>query len=81
MNFKIIFLIVALMLIGCTAPDRTKEALIKAGFTDIEIGGYDIFSCGEDDDFATKFTATNPAGLRVGGTVCCGILKGCTIRY
>ena len=69
------------MVVGCTSPDRTKETLTKAGYTDIEIGGYDLFSCGEDDDFATNFIANNPTGQRVSGTVCCGILKRCTIRY
>ena len=81
---KIILIIVAicLLVISCTAPDRTKETLEKAGYANIETGEYDLFSCGKDDTFATKFTADNPVGQRVSGTVCCGFLfKGCTIRF
>ena len=80
---KIVYLIlfVCLLVIGCTAPDRTNETLEKAGYTNIQVEGYDFFSCGEDDHFSTKFTADNPAGQKVSGTVCCGFLKGCTIRF
>ena len=79
---KIIFAVLIIFLLtGCTAPDRTKETLEKAGYANIETGEYDFWSCGKDDDFATKFTADNPAGQRVSGTVCCGFLKGCTIRF
>ena len=66
---------------ACTAPDRTRYTLEKAGFTDISLGGYSFFECGEDDHFATKFDANNSQGLRVSGTVCCGMLKGCTVRF
>jgi hypothetical protein len=67
---------------GCTAPDRTKRTLLKAGFTDVDVGGHAWFDCGEDDVFATEFTATNVNGQRVSGAVCCGfIAKNCTIRF
>jgi hypothetical protein len=33
------------------------------------------------DNFATGFTAKNPQGRQVFGTVCCGIMKACTIRF
>ena len=67
---------------GCTAPDRTYETLDKAGYKHIEVGGHSWFECGEDDTFATEFTAVNPSGRRVSGTVCCGLVaKGCTIRF
>lgn len=80
---KVIFIVIAMttFLAGCTAPNYSKDALEKAGFSNIEIGGYDFFACSKGDTFATEFTATNPLGKRVSGTVCCGIFKSCTIRF
>lgn len=31
--------------------------------------------------FQTGFVAKNPAGKRVEGVVCCGVLKACTVRF
>lgn len=70
-----------LLLLSCTSDKKTISTLEKAGFTDIEPRGYGIFSCSEDDFFQTNFAATNPQGMRVEGTVCCGLMKNCTIRY
>jgi len=66
---------------GCTSVDRTKETLEKSGYHDIHVGGFAPFSCGEDDTFRTKFRATNPTEQKVEGVVCCGVLKGCTVRF
>lgn len=67
---------------GCTNHDKTVETLSKSGYSEIVTGGYNIFSCGEDDTYSTNFTAKNPVGNVVSGTVCCGILfKGCTVRF
>lgn len=76
-----LLIMIILLLVGCTSPNRTKETLEKAGYSNIQVGNYDLFRCGEDDDFATQFEADNQAGQRVSGTVCCGLLKGCTIRF
>lgn len=70
-----------LLLSGCTAPNRAKETLEKGGYSNITIGDYDWFSCGKDDYFSNEFEAVNYLGQKVQGTVCCGILKGCTIRF
>jgi major membrane immunogen (membrane-anchored lipoprotein) len=78
---RLILFLSLMLLIGCTSSDRTTETLEKAGYTDIQTGGYDWFGCSEDDDFKTKFQANNPQGQMVSGTVCCGLLKGCTIRF
>lgn len=67
--------------IACTDDSRSAEALRKAGFTDIRLTGYSYFACGEDDAFRTDFVAKNPQGVDVSGTVCCGWLKSCTIRF
>ena len=78
-NFHIVF--AALLFVGCTAPDRTTETLEKSGYTDIQITGHSPFTCSNSDLFSTGFTATNPLDKRVSGTVCCGMLKSCTIRF
>ncbi|WNM70147.1 hypothetical protein [Myxococcus phage Mx1] len=78
---KIIGIAALVFWVGCTNPDRTRETLHRAGFTNVQTRGYDVWSCSDDDAYATKFTATNPAGQTVSGTVCCGILKNCTIRF
>lgn len=75
-------IVMLLCLCCCTDEDNSKRTLEDSGYTNIHIGGYSAFMCGEDDTFHTAFTATNPAGKVVSGTVCCGmLLKGCTIRF
>ena len=66
---------------GCTSEEKTRETLTAAGFRDIQVQGYALWGCSDSDDFATKFSATNPTGLIVNGVVCCGWLKSCTIRF
>lgn len=74
-------LILVALLAGCTAPDRARETLDNSGYTNIEIGGWAAFGCGESDTYKNHFTATNPNGKRVEGVVCCGLYKGCTVRF
>jgi hypothetical protein len=66
---------------GCTTEGPSRKALESAGFSKIELKGWSAFACSEDDTFRTKFEATNPAGARVAGVVCCGWWKNCTIRF
>lgn len=69
-------------LVACTNEDDAKRTLESAGFKDIQTTGYSPFACAEDDFSATGFSATNANGMRVKGTVCCGLVfKGCTVRY
>lgn len=75
------YLILIVLLASCTAPTRSEQTLRDAGFTDVKITGYSPFMCGQDDDFSTGFIAANPSGKAVEGTVCCGFMKGCTIRF
>ena len=74
-------LLVVLMLLACSAPDASREALVKAGYTDIETGGWTPMACSDSDTFTTTFRAKNPAGGQVEGVVCCGWMKRCTIRF
>lgn len=78
---KKLFFIIFVFLISCTNPQGTKELLEKEGYTDIEMTGYQLFSCSKDDVFHTGFKARNVRGLFVEGTVCEGIIKGKTIRF
>ncbi len=79
---KIAILTAALILAGCTDANTATKALNSAGYSEISTGGYSWFACGQDDFYATKFTATNPAGYKTSGVVCSGlIMKGATIRH
>ncbi|QRE00163.1 hypothetical protein [Burkholderia phage BCSR5] len=71
----------AAFLTGCTDSSKAKQTLEAAGYTDIQITGYDVFACSKDDTFHTGFTARNPRGQFVEGTVCSAWFKGATIRF
>lgn len=74
--------IIAAMDAGCGAGEDGKAALEADGFTNVELGERAWWGCARDDSFNSHFTATNPAGKRVEGLVCCGSLgKGCTVRF
>lgn len=73
-------LLLCILAVGCTAPDRSRTVLEGAGYTQIQFTGYGWFECSEDDTYRTKFKAVGPTGKAVSGTVCAGLLKGATIR-
>lgn len=76
-----LFLSLFFCLPGCTAPGKAQKALEAQGYTDIQLGGYSWAACSDDDTFSTAFEATSPSGQEnTKGAVCCGLLKGCTIR-
>lgn len=76
-----LYILLAAFTFSCTNPEGAKKALLDAGYTNVKTGGYDPFACGENDFYATKFSATSPNGKRkVTGCVCQGVLKGKTIR-
>lgn len=76
-------MILALCLLsGCvTGSDEASRTLVNSGFTSIQPGGLDLFACSDDDKTGRKFTAKNPQGILVRGTVCCGVFKSCTVRF
>lgn len=78
---KIVFLFVIMSLSACTDESASRRTLIDSGYTNIKIGGFDFMSCSKDDTFSTHFTARNPGSHDVEGTVCCGLLKKCTVRF
>ncbi len=59
---------------------RYYDTLEAAGFSNVKLTGFEWFRCA-DGEFNTGFEATNPKGQRVAGTVCCGYVKGCTVRF
>ena len=78
------FIIIVPVTMGLGMWDKSaesKEALRKSGYSNIEIGDHAFFECGRGDVSSLSFTAGNPGGVRVSGTVCCGWFKGCTIRF
>lgn len=82
MKKTIAIVIMTLTLGGCTDPQGAKEALSAQGFSNIEITGYKMFMCAENDVYSTGFVAKNVNGQTVKGTVCAGLFfKGSTIRY
>jgi hypothetical protein len=82
-KMKSLFAIITVLVlcVSCSDESRSREVLQRAGYKDIQITGYTPFYCGEDDHFSTGFKANNPRGQEVSGVVCCGVIKGCTIRF
>lgn len=81
MKTVLMMFVVALAMSACTKPESAARQLEAAGYTDIQLQGYDWFNCSKDDAFHDKFTAKGPTGKPVSGVVCNGLLfKGGTIR-
>lgn len=74
-----LFLIFALA--GCEVSDsQANRAIRDMGLTDIQLGSYSLFGCGEDHSFSREFSATQPANnRRVNGVVCCSY-TACSVR-
>ncbi len=77
---KLIVLATIFLLAGCTQPEKATRALEAAGYTQIDITGYNFFGCDEKDSFHTGFTAKGSTGAPIEGVVCGGFFKGATIR-
>jgi hypothetical protein len=79
--FLILGILCLLSLFGCTNESRAQKILDQEGYTEVSFTGYKPFACSEDDSTKTGFSATSQSGSIVTGVVCCGLMKGCTIRY
>lgn len=64
-----------------TDDDEVTSTLVAEGYSDVKPGDWAMFGCGEHDKKGRRFVAKNPVGVEVSGVVCCGILKGCTVRH
>lgn len=64
---------------------RAIQALEDEGYSEVDI--YDTGwggawnGCGDSDNRSAQFGALNVKGKRVEGVVCCGWMKGCTVRH
>lgn len=75
-------IVVFLGAFSCTDEEGTRHALRVAGNKNVEVTGYDWWTCGESDT-CTGFRAVAPSGEPVRGAVDCGFWscgKGCTVR-
>lgn len=72
-----------LTITGClNASDSTViGAAESAGLHDVKPTGLALMSCAKGDTFRSHFTAKTSDGKPVRGTVCCGWLKDCTVRF
>ncbi len=59
-----------------------EQILIDDGYTDVQCGSRPLFGCSDDDNFwyNRSCTAKNEGGKELHFTICCGLLKSCTIR-
>ncbi len=80
MRKTFLLVLTAMILAGCTDSNVATRALSGAGYKNIQITGYSVFGCSDEDFFHTGFEATGVDGSRVSGTVCSGFFKGATIR-
>lgn len=74
--------LLVVLLPGCAAPeDDAMRALRATSLQDVRLGGYPFWGCGRDDGFNSSFTAKDRDGRPLSGAVCCGMWKGCTVRF
>lgn len=88
-NFMITFIVILVFVagwfgfyvVGCDADkNQTIMILESQGYKDVKITGNNIFSCGKGDVSSASFTAKGENETTVKGVVCCGLVKGCTVR-
>lgn len=77
---RLTLMLMPLALSACTDASKATRALEGAGYQNIQITGYAVFGCDQNDTFHTGFKATGPKGQPVSGVVCSGAFKGATIR-
>jgi hypothetical protein len=73
-------LIVCLIVAGCSDEGVARKALDGAGYTGVQLTGYEWAGCSGNDTYSTGFKALGPTGKPVVGVVCSGWMKGATIR-
>ena len=74
MKIKLMLVLLSVVLFsGCTDKENAEKFLIKQGYTDITITGYNFFVCSKNDSESTGFIARKNDKI-VEGTVCTGML-------
>ncbi len=76
-----IFFIVAIGGGFSVSTERVQKVFDAYGFTNAKVGDRSWFGCGNDYTYSHEFTAVSPRGVEVSGTICCGISKGCTLKF
>lgn len=71
---------------GASTSDKQTRAIRALGFTDIRVGAGNSspwMECADSDSYlnSKSFTARTKEGELVEGVVCCGWIKGCTVRF
>ncbi len=79
--FAAIVVTIGVTVAAYSSDDKEAKALQRQGFTNIRVGGWSPLSCSDSDLTAKSFKAKNPQGREVEGVICCGVLKGCTVRW
>ena len=75
------FLIAMALVAGCTNNQHAQQVLSRSGYTEIEMTGYRMWDCSDDDTVHDGFRAKGPTGQVITGVVCCGLwAKNCTVR-
>lgn len=70
----------AIMHANIKSPPETKRVLKEAGYTEVTLTGYKVWSCGSDQ-VSQGFTGKNRDGYQITGVVCSGLFaKATTIR-
>lgn len=76
-----IFVVLGLVMYDLnTGDEKAEKTLRDVGITPTQIETWTFFDCGADDAVTRVFTGTRD-GKQVNGAVCCGVLKGCYVRY
>jgi hypothetical protein len=78
---QVAVILTVLALSACSDEPTARRVLTKAGYTDIEITGFDVLMCGHNDTRSTGFRATSPSGRHVKGAVCTGWDRGYIIAF
>lgn len=81
MKTFITILLCILFLSACDGSNTSLTVLEEQGYSNVEIKGFNVFACSEDDMYRYNFTAQNVNGKQVRGVVCSSPLKGSTIRF
>lgn len=76
-----IFAVLGLVMYDLSAGDEKAEKTLRdIGIKPTQIETWTFFDCGDDDTVTRGFTGIRD-GKQVQGAVCCGVLKGCYVRY
>jgi len=78
---KKLLVLLFLAMAACTNEPEARRVAEYEGITNVEMTGYQFFSCSKDDWYHTGFRGTKN-GHTIYGVVCSGILfKSATLRY